>query len=258
MRLWTFQYDECINTLLKNSIYREKPGHEQWKKEIDKAHFDLVDGNYYAPIYCFARVAGQKSLSLRTLIQFYSHLNGYYQLDLWEYGRALIELDVPDELIRNVKFTACHKDGDGNIEYIDKLGFVRSKADDIEAVITFILSKWVVAIHKFDCSTDKVKCITVYKSDKHIPAWTEDVVFDSCRSYDLVDGKRRQLSGESEKEFYNTYSMKGVPLYFTVAEALDCCEINTKNAILLMADKKKYDKSCFNRLTIKRLFEGSI
>lgn len=200
MRLITFQDKVALNVLKDAVWYSER---DNRMKCID---YDYVDEEEHYPIYTFAstQLEHEHTFGLSWLYASACHLARFMQFDLEQ--RVLIELEVPEDFILNVKpvndwFEQCCSDDDpdrettrtnynrerywvkrdlskGSFFTCDFLKHVRKEGieQELEALIPCIKKEHIAAVRSFVYKYEKngdelIKCKTIYSNESLTPLW---------------------------------------------------------------------------------------
>lgn len=218
MRLVTFQDKDVLNVLKDNVWYSTR---DNRMKCID---YDYMEDDDHFPIYTFASTQLITHLTFG-LSWFYAsacHLTRFMQFDLEQ--RVLIELEVPEDFILNVKpvndwFEQRCSDDDpdrevtrtnykherywvkrdlskGEVFTHDFLQHVRKEGleHELEALIPCIKKEHIAAIRSFTYKYAKndgeiIKCKTIYSNESLSPLWGGTVYLsgDSYPRFDPVE-----------------------------------------------------------------------
>lgn len=252
MRLWAFQNRAAYDCIVKGETWYSTISLGRIK-ECDRVYIRKLDNWMSAnPIYCFSRILGSRGLSLRTMVQAYAHLNGYYKLNLDDYGRILIELEVPESAI--LRCSLCNTNDEGVKS--DFLKYTRQHEDDVECVLQEIRPEWVVAVHTFSAKMSHWSSDTIYSNEALNPCYVGKVYGDSGYPCVVVDKKLAFVKSEEDREkYYGEHCMRGVPKYYTLIEVDNCCDQATCDIIFGYAERKGIPVSKFRSLTVDELFD---
>ena len=200
MRLVTFQ-DKAVLNVLKDAVWYSERDNRM--KCID---YDYMENDDHFPIYTFAstQLEHEHTFGLSWLYASACHLARFMQLDLEQ--RVLIELEVPEDFILNVKpvndwFEQRCSDDDPDREIVrtnykherywvkrdlskgevfthDFLQHVRKEGleHEHEALIPCIKKEHIAAIrsfvYKYEMTGDElIKCKTFYSNESLSPLW---------------------------------------------------------------------------------------
>lgn len=201
MRLVTFQ-DKVVLNALKNGVWYST--HDNRMKCID---YDYMEDDDHFPIYTFAstQLTTESTFGLCWLYASACHLARFMQFDLER--RVMIELEVPEDFILNMKQNSCWfeqrcSDDDpdretlrsghyhnrywvkrdlsqGEIFTCDFLRHVREEGTkyELEALIPCIKKEHIAAIRSFTFKHMKdgeelIRCKTIYSNGSLSPLWS--------------------------------------------------------------------------------------
>lgn len=204
MRLVTFQ-DKAVLNVLKDGVWYSTRDNRM--KCID---YDYMEDDDHFPIYTFAstQLTTESTFGLCWLYASACHLTGFMQFDLER--RVMLELEVPESLIFNMKPNYCWfeqrcSDDDpdreitrrgywherywvkrdlskGEIFTCDFLRHVREEGlkHELEALIPCIKKEHIAAIRSFTFKHIKdneklIKCQTIYSNESLSPLWSGTV-----------------------------------------------------------------------------------
>lgn len=204
MRLITFQDKVALNVLKDDVWYSAR---DNRMKCVD---YDYVDEEEHYPIYTFAstQLKHERTFGLSWLYASACHLARFMQFDLEQ--RVLIELEVPEDFILNMKqvedwFEQRCSDDDqdhevtrtdykherywvkrdlskGEVFTGDFLQHVRKEGleYELEALIPCIKKEHIAAIRSFVYKYEKngdelIKCKTIYSNESLTPLWSGTV-----------------------------------------------------------------------------------
>lgn len=130
---------------------------------------------------------------------------------------------------------------------------------DMEVVLPYIKSEWLVAVRRFDERGKYDLCKTTFTDKDKFPEWTVDVRLDGA-GYAVVkvDNKLKRLNFSETVSWVNDNSMIGAPGYFTVKEALEYCNRDTKYKIMDRVEELDLITSTYRSKQVQDLFGGSI
>lgn len=204
MRLVTFQ-DKVVLNVLKDGVWYSTRDNRM--KCID---YDYMEDDDHFPIYTFAstQLITESTFGLCWLYASACHLARFMQFDLEQ--RVMIELEVPENFILNMKQTSCWfeqrcSDDDpdreimrrdynrnsywvkrdlsqGEVFTCDFLKHVRKEGTEheLEALIPCIKKEHIAAIRSFTYKYTKngdelIKCRTIYDNESLTPLWSGTV-----------------------------------------------------------------------------------
>lgn len=246
MRLVTFQDKVALNVLKDDVWYSAR---DNRMKCIDYAY---VDEEEHYPIYTFAstQLAHEPTFGLSWLYASACHLARFMQLDLEQ--RVLIELEVPEDFILNVKpvndwFEQRCSDDDpdreitrtdykrerycvkrdlskGSFFTCDFLNHVRKEGieQELEALIPCIKKEHIAAIRSFTYKYEKngdelIKCKTFYSNESLSPLWGGTVYLsgDGYPRFDPVEDADilRKIAEFKAKGLYPCESLLAIRKY---------------------------------------------
>lgn len=246
MRLVTFQDKAALNVLKDNVWYSTR---DNRMKCID---YDYMENDDHFPIYAFAsaQLEHEHTFGLSWLYASACHLARFMQLDLEQ--RVLIELEVPEDFILNVKPVndwfeqRCSNDdpdretmrtnyehesywvkrnlSKGEVFTCDFLQHVRKEGleHELEALIPCIKKEYIAAIRSFTYKYEKngdelVKCKTIYSNESLSPLWGGTVYLsgDSYPRFNPVEDADilRKIAEFKDKGLYPCESLLAIRKY---------------------------------------------
>lgn len=281
MRLITYVNKSLYNSLISND-----------QTVINDSNLMLWDRYHkdFNGIPCLACACEHRSISFMTVAEFYPsvQINHEWNVDSdW----ILVELEVPEDDIIHLRVryesTVTCTDGSDfrlpnkDLRIVDdKLQWMRgyyneprynnSEEETVWAVLKYIRHEWVVSIREFICVEEMYSsakyCRILYMDLRKFPLWRETSRLSPLVSKLLLwmhDSTAPVIDGNQEKydefiAYQDAIGMHGCPGYFTVEEAMYCCDIKTKEMINYTIKSKRFGKRPKGQLLIQDLFGGDL
>ena len=274
MRLWTFQNKKCLDYILNDGIFYSNFDYVRRVKNIDEKYV-IEDGDIVvrgkqidtAPIYCFASFGKYyRELSLYTMGGCYNNLSGFYRFDLYTGRTIMLELEVSESVILSMKNAdkpfeeydpAMPKDTPKNerwkwtricdehlVVYSNYKKVMREAEEPMEVLLPYIKKEWVVAYREFagEGTYGTCKVTTTVVNNNMFPAWTETVWVNGDGYFRMPNdnGKLASVGLEKSYELVDKLGMNGCPRYFTILEAINYCNLNTRMRIKDRLEERGY------------------
>ena len=280
MRLITYINEGLFGEILSQDV-----------TELDARLNMFYTGRSSSDILCIAGGPRNKSMSLKTAIEF---LPAPLYFAHSSFNVLMFELEVPEEEIAelHVKALSAYStvQGDAGNPKVnlsvttDKLDWLRSYyKDDVYhadgyvaldeaawATLKYIRREWIVCIRKFvgDCGQFgdwTMRLEPAYVDFKQFPLWRGSLPISSHMRH-VVSSMRNETykSAANSAEYreittmQDIYGMHGCPGYFTVDEALNCCNKDTKDEIRSKISKLRYGNKPKDKVTIQDIFGDSL
>lgn len=281
MRLVTYVHRSLYDSLMSQHVtYINNTNLVLWDRRL---------GDFNG-IPCLAGAAEYRSISYLTIVEFYPHwqISEYFEDSDW----ILLELEVPEDEVAQIRpreedmlhcidateFRYTRKDVR---IFRDKLRWLRDfykesryKEHDEEAVfavLNCIKRDWIVSISEFLYFSKEWYYTkyhhTLYMNCRKFPLWREPSYLD----YNMRKAIASQRYPDAPKlkegvypkydqliAFQNRSGMHGCPGYFTVTEAMACCDSVTKGVISNAIKRKGLSKRSKDLILIQDLFEGDL
>lgn len=244
MRLWTFQHRSCIPVILNEGVWYAESALVKRVKSVDlkyRSHATMLGRDIEtAPIYCFASLGSGDILSLQNFIYHFDSFNYFWQIDIVGEQRVMIELEIPEQEILNVKdgtnWFIRHMDNPDFYNTIftsDYKTVVRRSDVSMEALIPSIQKKYVVCYREIGNGYDGILPVDTYLVNPNkFPLWVDSFRFrKDKRVFETIDGFFKELSIFEKDEWIALHGMNGCPRYYTVYEALCCSNKVTQDLI---------------------------
>lgn len=259
MRLWTFQDRRCVKTLMDGDKWycHENKTFKSRTKEVDKQYITTRSehSSVIHPIYCFSKLMGQNGLSLQRYVDAFTQLTRYYSFDLESGMRVMLELEVPSHYFLNMKTANIPSSGEYEIVHDNYKVYSDLCREDVEVLLPYINPMWIVAIREFKEFDGYVTCKTAFRNSYAYPAWLDDVSIsgDGCVHVADASDRMERLNRENSNDWIKKHSMHGAPGYFTLSEALECCDDVTYTYLLERCQDLKISKDKFGSVTVRDL-----
>lgn len=289
MRLMTFQDRNCLH-VLEDGEWFSRRDHRLKLVDYDYADEDKgiypiyafasfgLRENPYFGLPQFYRLqtflAGYMRFDLESRVMVELEVPESFILNMKENGKwfeVKCDNNDPDkELRRRDNFGKWHwlkRDlSDGTIYNSNYLDIVRSnQGTTFEAVIPSIKMEHIAAIREFKVLEDNygdTVCKTIYANASLCPLWYGDIItngdsyprFDKVKDADILKTiSEIKANGKYPFEEYiaqDKYGAMSVPGYFTISEALACCNKDIKDKIMKDVEYCKIDRNDFDSVVL--------
>ena len=281
MRLVTYVHRSLYDSLLSQDVTLvNNPQLVLW----DKLHGDCNG------IPCIAGAPEHRSMSFLTVVEFWPYV-GINRVRDQDSEWLLVELEVPEDGIVHLRprdeLSLTSIDGsdrgfprrDIRVDR-DKLQWLRGyykedRCDNFRneaawAVLSCIRRDWIVSIREFlsiqDDYLNSRHCRILYMDCRKFPLWRETsyISFNMRKMLSWVrdsDAPRvEDYCKDYEKitAYQDLVGMHGCPGYFTVEEAMNCCDWVTKGVIATAVKRSQLGRRSQESILIQDLFGGDL
>lgn len=281
MRLVTYVHRSLYDSLMSQDVT-----HINNTKLVlwDKIHGDSNG------IPCLAGAPENRCMSYLTVVEFYpdTQMDTKYFVDAeW----ILLELEVPEDDITQIRprdelaFTCVDGSDAGyprrNVRiFNDKMRWLRDYCKESRcgkfrneaawAILDCIKREWIVSVREFlyfskEYWTTKY-CHILYMDCRKFPLWRESCYVD-FKTRKMLSWMRDSSAPRMEDycqdydkiiAYLNLAGMHGCPGYFTVNEAMTCCDYVTKEVISAAIKRKRLGNRPKDSILIQDLFGGDL
>lgn len=287
MRLWALLSERSLKVLEWKEYYLEfgdlplKMIDEEFVKEdVQTVHQDIIDTQ---PIMALARVsrydAGLSMSTMYSNFRYITTLNGLsyrygvlWELEVpesfilslkpWDRSYERYSLDMPKDTPKKERYKYLEIVNSDLVLKSNYKNVMRHKYEDesIEVMIPYLYLPHVVCYRQFEDipKSSAVKVTTTVLRPDAFPTWIEDIYCGGDHYARSNEFPHKAISNIEQSKVCAEFGMNGVPRYYSLKEALQCCNEKTWKILNSKIVERKIPNSRLSYVNVIDLFPDGL